>query len=325
MKKNICVIGTGNLGSRHLQALKKINFPLKIHVVDPNQNSLKIAEQRYNSVEECEAKHTISYHNKIDFSDIDFEVAIIATNSDVRKMVIENLLAKNHVEKFVLEKVLFQKLEDYNYVENLLKTNKSEAWVNCPRRMFFVYKEIKDIIGGNKFSFSISGSKFNLMSNAIHFIDIIAFLTDSTEFVVDTSELIPKLSKSKRQGFYEMNGKLNIKFKNGTSGFLHCLPSGNLPLINEIYTDEKRIILKESELEILTYNPQISEKWIKKEIKFPYQSELTNILIEDLIKTNSCELTSYSDSKKLHLSIFKPVLDYINNFSDSKYEILPFS
>ena len=44
---NICIIGAGQLGSRHLQALKMVLQPLLITVVDPSSESLKMAEERY--------------------------------------------------------------------------------------------------------------------------------------------------------------------------------------------------------------------------------------------------------------------------------------
>ncbi len=33
--KQICIVGAGQLGSRHLQALKKLNMDCCIYVVDP--------------------------------------------------------------------------------------------------------------------------------------------------------------------------------------------------------------------------------------------------------------------------------------------------
>ena len=34
------VVGCGGIGSRHLQALKKITIPIQIWAIDPNENSL---------------------------------------------------------------------------------------------------------------------------------------------------------------------------------------------------------------------------------------------------------------------------------------------
>ena len=50
IKTNIAIIGAGQLGSRHLQGLKKAQAPMNIYVLDANNDSLKICEQRYNEI-----------------------------------------------------------------------------------------------------------------------------------------------------------------------------------------------------------------------------------------------------------------------------------
>ena len=45
--KKIFIIGSGELGSRHLQSLKNIKTSLEIYIIDPSNKSLKIAQERY--------------------------------------------------------------------------------------------------------------------------------------------------------------------------------------------------------------------------------------------------------------------------------------
>ena len=41
--KEITIVGCGNIGSRHLQAVSKIEDALEIHIVEPNDISKKNA------------------------------------------------------------------------------------------------------------------------------------------------------------------------------------------------------------------------------------------------------------------------------------------
>ena len=43
----IAIIGAGQLGSRHLQGLAKLQLPCQVHVVDPSPKSLEVARQRF--------------------------------------------------------------------------------------------------------------------------------------------------------------------------------------------------------------------------------------------------------------------------------------
>ena len=46
----VAIIGAGQLGSRHLQGLKVAASPLEITVMDSNEDSLKVAKERYDTV-----------------------------------------------------------------------------------------------------------------------------------------------------------------------------------------------------------------------------------------------------------------------------------
>lgn len=324
-QKKIILIGAGNLGSRHLQALKSVDLPLNITVIDPTDNSLIIAKKRYNSMKKGKFNHTINYLNKIDVMDEIVDLGIIATNSNVRKSVTEQLLEKNIVKNLILEKILFQNPEDYKKIKNLIEKSSCNTWVNCPRRLFPIYKHIKEEFKNKIVYFKISGSNFGLMSNLIHFIDIMSFILDCTDFIIDPSHLIKKFIPSKRKGYLELNGLIQVHFKNGSHGILHCIPSGNLPLIHEIYTDSKRYIIKETEGKAWYFDINNEPKWQEMESKFLFQSQLTSKVVEDLFKKKKCGLTPFNESMTLHLSTFNPILQFIKDTLNPNLKIYPFS
>ena len=50
MAVKIVLVGAGNIGSRHLQALALLDRDANIQVIDTLESSLKLAEERFNSV-----------------------------------------------------------------------------------------------------------------------------------------------------------------------------------------------------------------------------------------------------------------------------------
>ena len=42
---NIVLVGVGNIGSRHLQSIIKVNFPINVFAIDNNTNSLERAKK----------------------------------------------------------------------------------------------------------------------------------------------------------------------------------------------------------------------------------------------------------------------------------------
>ena len=108
--KNIAIVGGGQLGSRHLQALKSVDADLRISVSDPSNESLNICKERFDSIPANKFVQNIKYLDKLP-ENTDIDIAIIATSSNVRSHVIKNLIYRNNVKNLIIEKLLFQKFD----------------------------------------------------------------------------------------------------------------------------------------------------------------------------------------------------------------------
>jgi len=324
--RKIFIIGAGELGSRHLQALKNIKDSLDIYIIDPSQKSLDVAKKRYDSISITD-NNTVSYNESM--NDIDnlsiIDVVIIATSSNVRSLVTIDLLNKFTVKTIIFEKILFNKKDDYFTIDKLLNAKKVKAYVNCSMRMFSFYKDIKAYFEGSRFKYIVSGSQYGLVTNLIHFIDHMSYLNQTSEYTTDASFLDKELIKSKRQGFYELNGTFQVNFKNGTQGFINCESKGNSPITIQAFNDKVHFIVRESEGTVLISKSENDWEWEELEYEFPFQSQLTTILVEDLLKDNNCSLPSYEDSMKIHLPHLDSLLEFINSNSNLRFDHYPFT
>src|SRR3989344_2483398 len=155
----IIIIGAGQIGSRHLQALKKVAIPLAITVVDPNPKSLKTAEGRYAAMPMGKLHHKIEYLTEIPQNRGSIDLAIIATCSDVRAKITTELLKSARIKYLILEKILFNKKSDYRIVGELLRKHKTRAWVNIPLRVMPTYIKAREYFKNQKISYILTGSK----------------------------------------------------------------------------------------------------------------------------------------------------------------------
>jgi len=106
--KRVALIGTGQLGSRHLQALSKIDIPFELQVVDPSEDSLRVARERYLEIPENHNIYSIDFLTEIDGLNANLDLCIIATNADVRFKVFQALVSNKKVSYIVFEKIVFQ-------------------------------------------------------------------------------------------------------------------------------------------------------------------------------------------------------------------------
>ncbi|MGB1646760.1 MAG: Gfo/Idh/MocA family oxidoreductase, partial [Crocinitomicaceae bacterium] len=138
----IGVIGAGQIGSRHIQgALKVREHDLEIDVVEPNQDATILSKKRN---EEIESEHTVNYHQNIQDLEGKYEVVIVSTNSTNRLEITTDLLKRVDVKVLILEKVVFQSIEEFTILEENLKDRNTLVYVNHPRRMYSYYQDLKN-------------------------------------------------------------------------------------------------------------------------------------------------------------------------------------
>ena len=113
---NVIIIGAGNLGSRHLQALALINKLINIDVIDPSEQALKVAKERFEQISVNKDLNNIRFLSNMNNLREFIDVAIIATSSNIRKEVVEQLLKNRKIKYLILEKVVFQSYDDFCYI-----------------------------------------------------------------------------------------------------------------------------------------------------------------------------------------------------------------
>ena len=209
MKKKILIIGFGNIGFRHAQSLLKKNY--LIYVVDPKIDY-------FNKIPKSKKKKIFYYDDIKKIKEKKFHLLISATTSEIRYRTTLSAIKMFSIKNIIFEKVVFNKNNQFLKMERILKKNKIKSWVNCPLRTMLVYKNIKRLMKRTEeFSIIVKGSKWNMGSNAIHYLDLYNFF-DESNFISFNNKLNKKIYFSKRQGFYEIYGK--IKFLINKKKFL---------------------------------------------------------------------------------------------------------
>jgi len=312
--KKVLIIGAGQIGSRHLQALRAVRSPLEIIVIDKSEKSLKIAKERYDSMPSGKTVHNIEYGREAPKSK-SYDIAIIATTSGPRAALTKELLGKSKVKYLILEKLLFAKKSDYAAIGKLLKSKKVKAWVNCPMRIMPFYKGLKKEFGGQKITYILHGNQSGLATDLIHHLDYIAYLTGSKEFLLDTRLLDKNTKESKRKGYLEITGTLIAEFKNGGIGIFRCDDKGSTPKIIEVLSEDKRYIIREYENKALV-SKDPDWKWEEIDAPIPFQSQLTTALVDNLLTGGKCDLPTYEESAHFHLQAFEPIRKHFkfNNY-----------
>lgn len=320
----IALVGAGQLGSRHLQGLAKINYRVTIDILDLSEEALKQCRNRFAELQVNPCLLSVNYHTIMQHLPKYIDIAIISTEAGVRGVVINELLKNHDVQYLILEKVLFQKEEEYLQIENLLEIKKIKAWVNHPRRMYPFYRQLKNSFRKeDRLTYKVNGGQWGLACNGLHFIDHLAFLTDEAALKIDTSGLNTWAASKRRGKYLEVSGTLAGTL--GANAFeLTSSADENEPLTILISSRDRKILIDEARGFSSTTRLDGSLGSVDRVEKIIYyQSELTHIACQDIIRFGECDLPLYAEAMPFHLVFITKLLQHINYNNENNYLSLP--
>lgn len=322
--KKIALIGAGQIGSRHLQALGKIDIPISIEVVNPNTGALLMAEKRFGEVPINKNISSINFFKDLDKLSSEIDLCIIATKADVRADVIREVTARKIIRNLILEKVLFQNIKDFDLISELLKSANINAWVNCPRRTYPIYKWIKGFFQpGEKISIRVEAQDMGLCSNSIHFVDLLAFITGLTDIEFDNTGIERAVFESKRKGFIEFYGTLEGIQSNGSNITLSFLRAFTPSIKIKISSERVKVLINETEGCAEISKEENDWSWEKIDFSEPLQSELTHLVAKDILGNGACDLTSFNDTGLLYKPLLSTLIKHLELIKGEKVEYCP--
>ena len=300
---SVAIVGAGNIGIRHLQGLSQSCYSLKIYVVDPNKSSLNKARQHFID-SNCKSEKIPLYIDNISKLPNEIDLIIMATTADVRFMVTEELLKKK-IKYLIFEKIVFQRPKDFDFIQFLLKQKKVKAWVNCTRRAYPIYKQIKNEYVGGKLFLSFNGNNWGMACNSIHMIDLLVFFSGQTYVKIDTNELENIIYFSKRnESFKEIKGTLKVETRKGHK--LHLIDNpvykGD-PEIKILFNDFQHKIIEQKSILIKKKSDRVIYK----------KMLIIGKIVDQIFEGGDCDLSPYDECSVYHILMLNAFNTHFSN------------
>ena len=312
----VLIAGAGNIGSRYLQGMANSYIPLDIHVQDISKQSLNTAKLRWEQFIGSEpTQHNVYFISKLVNLPHQIDIAVIATNADVRGQVVKQIVKNSDVHYWILEKFLAQSERELDDISSLTQ-NSDGAWVNIPRRMMARQKQIRSFLP-KKVPLLVKGrgNRWGLASNGIHQLDLVAWWTSETLRSIENSGLDSQWYESNRKGFFDILGKITAHYSSGT------------------------VLILESNLDVQTFALEVevqSKIWkicdddefisgpdgLLISSKNENQSSITTKLVEALLESGQCDLTELPESVKMHRVFLRYLLEDWNHVHGTNVDTL---
>ena len=322
LTKRICLIGCGNVGSRHLQAIAKLPYDIQIDVVEPQSESKKIAMSRLDEIEFDKKNHHISWYSGINELEKPGDVTVVATTSFSRAELLKNLLEKGH-SRFLIEKFVCQSNEEYEMLIKKFREFKAKGWVNTNPRCFEAYQKLKQFFEDSQvIHFSVTASNVSaLATNSIHYLDLFSFFTNDYQIKLNGDFLLNELFPNKRgSNFVEFGGTIVGSINNGSTFSMTFLPSTNLPTVVNIIGNDKHIMIDETNEKLFDI---ISPENKKFSFNYEHASSLTTKIVKEILEKDECSLTTLEDSFLLHRELFRIFNAHIKKITNKEQSVCP--
>ncbi|MBP1888121.1 Gfo/Idh/MocA family oxidoreductase [Sinorhizobium mexicanum] len=295
MKHTILLVGSGNIGRRHLQALSTLKRRLELLVIEPESSAREATAALL-----APFSDHITTRLQADWAGIpqSVDLAIVATSAAPRRLVLENLLSATRPGFVVLEKVLFTTRRDLDECEEILSQLGIPAAVNCGRRGFHDYDRLRIQLGSRRgLSMNVVGSDWNLCSNGIHFLDLAAHLFGDMPVSLSEKELEPEPIPSRHPGCIEFFGSLVAQMAGGGTLKLTSLRSPGVPLAIEISHRNERWTVEESKGRVIYEIDGVQQS------SRPFETMTVSRmghLYEEILENRKSRLPSYETSAIHH-------------------------
>lgn len=310
----VLLVGCGSLGFRYLQGLTSVDLILDITIVDPLDSSLTRAKDLINNKNGVKFQNAFRVFKNFDLIHGEYDLAIVSTSADVRSTVVQIISKYSAVRYWIFEKVLAQSVDQIDLIQNCARLS-DKSWVNTSRRSMEWHKKIKSELNQKIILLERIGSDWGMACNSIHFIDYLAWLSDEKVIEVNISNSESKWFKSKRAGFYEVLGEIEVLYSQGSKAILSCKANAE---------DQGIIIHSNNDRWVICESGGVAsqmDKVIYGELE--NQSAMTKGLVERILLNGDCELTSLSESSKMHKLFINALLSHWNALNARNDKVIP--
>lgn len=316
MKKNVIIVGVGNLGSRYLQGLADCSTPLNIYLCEPSLEAINVAINRWYEVAPKDVLHSIHIVSLIEAPHV-VDLAIIATNADIRPEVMSALEFNREVHAWVIEKIIAQSDEGMDAILSCT-SGLEHVYINLPRCAMPWYQEIKDklAIKGPK-EIVVSGGRWGLACNSIHHLHLASFFTGESIVSVKINNCDgPLWYETKRKGFYDFFGTIEAEYSRGSRAILRC--TDNLEEFNIKVAGSDQIVEINEARGLAAYSDGESIVGA-----LQYQSQITAHIADSILSGKGCSLPKLTEIEKLQRILLTALRIQWNRSFDVESKITP--
>lgn len=322
----VLIIGCGQLGSRHLQAVATLPMVREIEIIDPSPDALVVARKLLMDTPKRQSSISFRWAASVEEASKGGDLCIIATQAGGRCQLLKDAALELGYKSFLIEKIVEQSVGKYEALLNFIREKKVAVWVNCKTRAYPVHKWIKGRIeSGESITYSEIGGNHGLANNGVHSVDLFTFYDETHDIKNVGTQIDSVLYPSKRgSDLFDLSGSLYGVSNKGSHFMLSFAAQHAHPSVISIATPKYRWVVDHVHRWAFESNAASDGAW--RPIPFEGNllvSEMTKAFVTDILIAGRCELPTLEDCLPAHRFVLSSLLPHFNKLSKSERDFCP--
>lgn len=309
----LLIVGCGELGSRHLQAVAALSEISEIHIVDPRDESLTLGRERLKEITDINKAIQFFWHRELDYKAIGGDLCIVATQAQGRCALIQQVVRQLGYKNFLIEKITAQSVAEYKDLMRFCETEGVSVWVNCKTRAYGIHQYIKSKLDPREpIIFTRIGGNHGLATNGVHSADLFNFYDGSFQ-IKSAGARVDQILHTTKRGQYDLSGCLYGYTDKGSDLAISFSCSHDSPDIISIVSRRGRFIVDHFQQWAQESLPETNWQWQPIPIKENWMvSHLTKAFVIDILLGGRCDLPTLEECFPAHEFILSQLLPHFN-------------
>lgn len=322
----ILLVGCGQLGSRHLQAVASLPQITEIEVVDPRPEALVLGRQRLAEVSLQVPRTVFRWLRSLEEAQTGGDLCIVATQAEGRCEQIKAVAEKRGYSRFLVEKIVGQSVEEMEDLIQFCGLRGLSVWVNLKTRALPIHLQVKaKLIHGEPILFTVVGGNLGLANNGVHMADLFAFYDETDEMECTGAVIDPALHPSKRgRNIFDLSGALQARTDNGSRFSLTYAKEGEVLELVSLVTSERRFLI--DHFSRWAVESERSNGWAWQPIPFegePRVSHMTKGFVLDILMKGRCLLPTLEEAMIGHRFILDALRPHFSRLLEKELKLCP--
>ncbi len=303
--RRVLIVGCGQLGSRHLQAVATLPQVKEIEVVDPRPEALELGKTRLLEATDRQPSITVQWYTSLHDATPGGALCIVATHADVRPQLVRDVAESLGYTAFLVEKLVAQSVQEYERLMQEATAKRWAVWVNCKTRAHPSHRRVKARLRPEEPIFlSVMGGNHGLANNGIHAADLFVFYDGASQIECAGSTIDPIVHQTNR-GLFDLSGTLHGSSARG-SRFTLSFAQHQGPVHFTVVSPSYRAIVDDMLQWFWESTPQ--DGWAWRQVPFQANmtvSHMTRQFASEILSRSHCELPTLQECYPAHRFILE--------------------